>query len=262
MHSRHGLADKPKARTLIYDIETAPIIGTVWQKYEADVIWSIQDWYMLGFAYKWLGERQTYVVALPDFRGYKPGTPNDINVVKSLHALFNEADIVVAHNGDKFDQKKTQARFIYHNLSPTQHYKSVDTLKVARKHFSFTSNKLDDLGEHLGLGRKLKTDKDLWRGCMAGDLQAWAKMKRYNKQDVILLEKLYLRLRPWTDNHPNMANIAGRPETCPRCGSDEGFQASGFKFTKTGRYRRFQCKACGTKVSERTKLKEEGPVYT
>lgn len=248
-------------KTLIYDIETAPIIGTVWGKYEQNLIWSIQDWYMLCFAYKWLGEKKTYVIAQNDFKGYKPPTDDDLNVVSALHHLFDEADIIVAHNGNSFDQKKTQARFIYHKLGPPSPYQQVDTKLVARRYFNFTSNKLDDLGEFFGVGKKLKTDADLWKNCMAGDEKAWKKMKKYNIQDVILLEKVYLAMRPWDTQHPNLANLAGRPEICPRCGKNKGFWAQGKRYTKTGSYQRYQCLACGSYVSKRSMIKGDKPEY-
>lgn len=254
-----GNQQRPKARILFYDIETAPIVGTVWQKYEADVIWSIQDWYMLCFAYKWLGERKTHVVAQPDFKGYKAGSPNDFKVIKELHRLFNEADIIVAHNGDRFDLRKSNARFIMNNLPPAAPALRVDTLKIARKYFAFTSNKLDDLGTYLGVGQKLHTDKTLWQRCMAGDMAAWRKMKRYNAQDVRLLEAVYMKLLPYDTAHPNRANIEGRPDACPRCGVEGELWAQGWRYTRSGRYRRWQCKACGSYVSERRAERGDKP---
>lgn len=244
------------SKVLIYDIETAPIIGTVWGKYEQNLIWSVQDWYMLCFAYKWLGEKKTHVIAQPDFRGYKAGSADDYKVVEKLWQLFNEADIVVAHNGDSFDQKKSQARMILLGFDPPAPYQQVDTKKVAKRYFNFTSNKLDDLGEYFKVGKKHKTDADLWRGCMAGDKKSWDYMKKYNVQDVILLEKIYLKMLPWHTTHPNMANIEGRPDICPRCSASKGFLAQGFRLTKVARYRRWQCKSCGAYVSNRGKAPE------
>lgn len=252
---------RPSARILLFDIETTPLIGTAWQKYDTDLLWMMQDWYMLCFAYKWLDERKTHVIAQPDFKTYRAGSPNDYFVVKRLHELFSEADIIIAHNGNAFDVRKAMARFIYHRLGPPAPSLQVDTLKMARKYFSFTSNKLDDLGEYLSLGRKLHTDKDLWRSCMNGDMKAWKRMKRYNQQDVRLLERVYLTLLPYDSGHPNRANIEGRPEACPRCGVEGQMWAAGFRISKTARYQRFQCKNCASYVSMRIADKGEKPVY-
>lgn len=258
----HGATQRTNtARILVYDIEIAPIIGTVWQKYESNIIWSIQDWYMLCFAYKWLGERKTTVVAQPDFKGYKRGSPDDSKLVRELHRLFDEADVVVAHNGDQFDQKKANARFVINHLGPASPYHQVDTLKIARKYFGFTSNKLADLATYLGIPDKLPTQKELWRDCMAGDEKAWRYMMRYNKRDVVVLEQVYLRLLPWDVSHPNRANIEGRPGACPRCGVEGFLQAQGVRYTKTGQYRRWQCKSCRSYVSDRKAEKTDKPEF-
>jgi len=78
---------------------------------------------------------------------------------------------------------------------------------------------------------------------MAGNKQEWKKMVDYNKQDVILLEKIYLRLRPWIKSHPNMGIYLDRA-VCPKCGSGD-IEFRGFTMTTTKKYHRFQCKNCG-----------------
>lgn len=233
-------------KTLIYDIETSPIVATVWGKYEQNFVWSIQDWYMLCFAYKWHGEKKTHVVSQTDFKNYKPGSEDDSEVVKALHKLFDEADVVVAHNGNSFDQKKSQARMIQNGLKPPAPYKQIDTKLVARKHFNFTSNKLDDLGEYLGLGKKLETGgHELWKGCMAGDMKAWRKMHRYNKQDVVLLERVYGAMKPWMTNHPPTGIMNGRPASCDNCGSERMHQHTKKTYSKTGFKMQYKCYDCG-----------------
>lgn len=175
---------------------------------------------------------------------------NMINVVPrelvtELWNLFNQADIIIGHNGDKFDIRKSNTRFIEHGLTPPDPYKTIDTLKAARKYFSFNSNKLDDLGRRLGIGRKIKTGGfELWLGCINGDIKAWNLMKKYNRQDVLLLERVYLKLRPWIDNHPNLSILSDRIDACPTCASTH-LQSRGMGITQTGSYRRFQCTNCG-----------------
>lgn len=231
-------------RILLYDIESAPNLGWTWGKYEQDVIDFRASWYILSFAYKWLGEKRIHTVALPDFPNYKKDKEDDAAVVGALYSLFCEADVLVAHNGDKFDQKKVAARAIKHGLGPWTPTKSVDTLKIARNRFAFTSNKLDDLGAYLGIGRKLpNTGFVLWRGCMEGDPKAWATMRRYNTRDVELLEQVYLRLRPWHVSHPRLTAYTDRPG-CPCCQSKE-VQARGFNIAVHRRTPRWHCQGCG-----------------
>lgn len=236
-----------KARVLLYDIETAPILGTAWGKWEQNLVWIVKDWYMLTFAYKWLGDKKTHVLGLPDFKTYAKDPENDIELVKALRELFDEADVVIAHNGNSFDQKKSQARMVLNGLTPPSPYQQIDTKLVAKRYFSFTSNSLNDLGRELKCGQKLDTGGyDLWRSCLAGDPKAWKKMKKYNKQDVVLLEEVYLKLLPWINSHPPMNSILHRPSVCPKCGGPK--MVAGMKYTasKSGiRYQYFRCNSCG-----------------
>jgi hypothetical protein len=255
-------ANKKGTRCLIYDIETSPNLAFVWGKWQQDVIAYEEEWYILCFAYKWLGEKTTHVVALPDFDEYKKAKDNDIMVVAKLHELFNEADIIIAHNGNNFDQKKVHARFAYHNMLPPSPYKQIDTKLVAKRYFNFNSNKLDDLGDHLKIGRKIQTGGfDLWLGCMNGDMKAWRKMKKYNKQDVDLLEKIYLRFRPWISNHPSLYHKENA-DMCPSCGVAGRMQRRGYARNKTTIYKRYQCQNCGSWNRERVQEKDQGkPKY-
>lgn len=240
------------ANIVFLDIETAPSLGWVWGKWQQDVIAFEQSWYLLSFGYKYLDDPSVTVKALPDYKGYSKNREDDSRLVHDLWAVLDTADIIIAHNGDAFDLKKSNARFVAHGLVPPSPYKTVDTLKLARKYFKFESNSLNELGQHLELGRKIQHPGfDLWRGCMKGDLEAWNKMKEYNAQDVALLEKVYYKLRPWAASHPNL-NLYNTPpeaklhaEVCPTCGSGS-VQRRGFSFAKTQIRQRWHCTSCGS----------------
>lgn len=235
---------KTEARVLIFDIETSPIVSYNWGIWEQNAIEVVEDWQILCFAYKWLGEHRTYVVAQNDFRSYRAGVNDDKHVAKALWELFEEAHIIIGHNSDQFDIKKSNARFMYHNLPPPASYRSLDTKKIAKRYAAFTSNKLDDLGDVLKIGRKEQTGGfATWKGCMAGDTRAWNKMKRYNKQDVLLDEQIYLRLRPWVNNHPSISLIENKIDACPKCGGTR-LNARGVAYTKVTIVKRYQCVDC------------------
>lgn len=234
-----------QARILLYDIETSPNLGYIWGKWEQNVIEYEEQWHLLCFAYKWLGERTTHVVALPDFDLYKKDPKNDYEVVKRLRDLFNEADVVIAHNGDSFDQKKSQARMLVHGLAPPSPYRQIDTKKVARKYFNFNSNSLNDLGEVLKVGKKVETGGfKLWLGCMSGVKSAWNTMKRYNKQDVVLLEQVYLAMRGWISPHPSMNLMEGKLDACPNCGG-ENLKKNGNYYNRVTKVQVWRCNDCG-----------------
>lgn len=239
------------AKILYYDIETAPNLSFVWGHYEQNVIMHEREWYMLCVSYRWEHEKKSHVTSLVDFpAAYKKDPENDFHVVKKLWDLFNEADIVIAHNGDKFDMRKANARFVAHGLGPVSPVKAVDTLKVARRYFMFNSNKLDHLGAHLGVGRKAPTGGfETWAGCMRGDMAQWKSMIKYAKQDVDLLRSVYMKLRPWMTNHPNL-NVFDSSEGCPTCGSTN-LQKRGVKTTQVSVYQQFQCNDCKSYSRER-----------
>lgn len=230
------------AKILLIDIETAPNLGYTWGRYEQNVIKIVREWYILTFSAKWLkGKHITR--GLPDYREFGRDKQSDKGIVRELHTLLNEADIVVGQNSDEFDLKKINSRFSFWNLPPPSPYKTVDTLKVARRYFSFSSNKLDDLSSFWKFGNKIKTDFDLWEGCMAGNTKAFKRMKRYNKMDILLLEKAYLKVLPWIQNHPNLG-MYSTGLNCPKCGSTE-LEKRGFYANKTTKYQRVRCINCG-----------------
>lgn len=235
-----------KPKILLFDIETMANLVYTWGKYEQDVIAYQRHWYMLTFAYKWLGEKNTHVKSLPDYPLYKKDKFNDRDLIKDLWKLFDDADIVIAHNGNSFDIKKANARFIKHKLPPPSPYKQIDTKLIAKKYLKMDSNKLDDLGDYFGIGRKINTGGfELWLGCEANDKKSWKNMCEYNIQDVILLEKVYLEMLPYITNHPNLAIYTGNNQSCPNCASLNVIK-DGKVYRSTGIWQKWKCKSCNS----------------
>lgn len=237
-----------KPRVLVYDIETSYTEGAVWGLYDQNVAYVLEEPYIISVAWKWLGESKTNVIALPDYsKTYKNNKKDDSALVHVLWELFNEADIIIAHNGNSFDQKWTYGRFLIHGINPPSPAKYIDTLLISRSKFKFNSHKLNDLSKYLGLGEKEDTGGiQLWVDCIKHNKpEAWKKMCKYNKKDVILLEKVYLKLLPFITNHPNMGLMSGYTRACPNCGSEK-MQKRGFSYSRIGQYQRFQCLDCAS----------------
>lgn len=235
-------------KILLFDIETSPMLSYIWSLWdETRSMEKVEnDWYVMSWSAKWLGDKKTIVKALPDYPSYKKDKQNDKLLLKDLWDLLDEADIVIGHNSMKFDCRKVNARFLSHNMTPPSPYRSIDTLKQAKAHFNFTSNKLNDLGVALGVGKKIPTGGfELWRGCLNDNRKSWALMKKYNKQDVDLLEKIYLKMRPYMKNHPNISldDVDDRIR-CPACGS-YNIQRRGYSYTNSSKFARLHCEECG-----------------
>lgn len=217
-----------------------------WTVWEANAVWVERDTYIMTFAAKWGHEKKTKTYALPDYPAYRRDKYNDKHLCHDLFAMLDKADIVVAHNGDAFDIKKINSRLIVNGLKPPSPFKTIDTLKLARRVFKFDSNKLDNLGRYLGEGRKIpNTGAALWRGCVNGDPKAWKTMRRYNAQDVDLLVRVYERLKAWAPNHPDLRMWSERPiHSCPTCQTGR-LQRRGYNVSKAGKRERFVCLSCG-----------------
>lgn len=237
------MTNKREPRIAFIDIETAPILGYSWTIYDTNLVHVVEPTYLLAFAYAWLDGDKIYTHTIADYPEFKKNKKNDGPLAKELWHVLDEADIVVAHNGDAFDIKKINSRLIVNGLSPPSTYRTVDTLKWARKKFKFDSNKLDNIGGYLKIGRKIpNTGMDLWLRCMDGDPKAIATMRKYNAQDVRLDKEVYLKLRPWADNHPNL-NVYTAGDGCPKCKS-MNLQKRGYEYTQTRQYQRYRCLDC------------------
>ncbi len=249
-----------KPKILVFDIETAPILGYVWGLWENNVGLNQihSDWYVLSWAAKWLGEKRM----MQQDQSKAKNIEDDKGLLKGIWDLLDKADIVITQNGKSFDQKKLNARFVINGMQPPSSYKHIDTKILAKKHFAFTSNKLEYMTDKLCTKyKKLKHTKfegfDLWKECLRGNKAAWREMRKYNKYDVLSLEELYTKLIAW-DNTINFSNILG--ELVCTCGS-KSFVKRGFFYTSVAKYQRYRCSKCGSETRDR-KAVGSGPQTT
>ena len=243
--------NKSSPRILVFDIETSPMAVLVWGLFEQRIPPQnvIAEWAVLSWSAKWLCEPEIlYSVVTPD----EAKDRQDYNTVKKMWDLFEEAVIVIAHNAANFDLRKLNARWKVNGFTPPSSFQVIDTLKISRKHFAFASHKLDYLMKLLQDTGKVKTDFDLWKRCINGEQEALDEMVYYNKNDVVILEDLYLELRPWIKSHPNMGlYVDTDKEICPTCGSDKLDWNISMYYTPSGRYKSFRCE-CGSIGRSRT----------
>lgn len=232
--------DSTGIKILAYDLECAPSVVHSWglwnQTHSINQI--MADPYIMSFAARWVG-----VKGKPIFTSvYHDGREK---MLQTLHGLFDQADALMGYNSIGFDTKWANGEFIREGMLPPSPSKEIDLMRVVKSNARFISNKLDYVAQALGIGKKESTGgHELWVACMAGDPKAWAKMRKYNIQDVDLLIDLYEKLKPWIKNHPQMAFYGGHENGCPTCGS-ENIQKRGFKATNVSTFQQYQCRACG-----------------
>lgn len=230
-------------KTILIDIETAPSIAYVWnfwkQTIQHDSVIDYQG-YIMSASIKELDSNEIFYL--------ENRTDNDKKIVSDLITVLDKADIVVAHNGKKFDIPFIKARAVIHNIPPPSPFKIVDTLKIAKEEMNFKRNSLEYLAEALGVATKLKHNKfpgiHLWKECMAGNDEAWKEMEAYNIRDVEVLEQIYKKLKPWYGSHPNVNVDEDKTQMrCPKCGSNH-LNKRGYYYTNKGQYQRYVCLDC------------------
>ena len=246
--------DSPKQelpKILLFDIETALMEVYVWGLYKQriphtniikDKDGSEKSWFVLSWAAKWLFDDnvQSDIVTPSESK-----SRNDKRILKSIWKLLDEAEIVIGHNLDRFDIRKLNARFIDNDINPPSPFRSIDTLKVARKEFAFVSYKQDFLTKHFELENKLKTEFQLWVDCMQGDQSRLDEMAKYNRHDVMGLEQVYLKLRPYIKNHPNLGVLVDM-DVCPTCGCEYLDETDSVYFTTANKFPVYRCQGCKT----------------
>lgn len=237
-------------RVLVADIETFPIIARVWGMFKQNISLEqiVKDWSMMSFAAKWLQQPEVFYL---DNREQEDSRNDYLQLVALWHIL-QHTDMVVAHNGARFDLPKIKARLAINGFDPIPPVKVIDTLLLNRTAFGFTSQKLQYVSGQFSDTVKSEHKKypgwKLWVGCEEHDIGAWNECRAYNIDDIISLEEMYLATRGWHVGGPNFGPYTEQPEdgghVCPNCGSTD-LTMKGKRHTQVGIYQRFKCSPCG-----------------
>lgn len=248
-----------KLKVLLLDIETAPMLGFVWGLWDNNIALNQlkKDWHVLSWSAKWLNDPPEKVMYL-DQRNCK-NIEDDKKLLQQIWKLLDEADVIITQNGKSFDVKKLNARFLQNGFKPPSSFRHIDTARIAKKHFAFTSNKLEYLTDKLCTKyKKLKPSKfsgfTLWRECLNGNIEAWKEMEKYNKYDVLSLEELYHKLQPWDKSIDfNVYNGEDLTYYC-NCGNSKFKKHKKLFASNKGVYKRLICTNCGQEHKEKINL--------
>lgn len=247
-------------KILFLDIETAPLRAFSWGLWKQNIAINqiISNWYMISWAAKWLGTEEVFSNVLTSEEAI---AEDDSRIANNLWKVLDEADIVIAHNGDAFDIPKINTRFVLHGLMPPSPYRTIDTLTIARQRFGFTSNKLDFLAKFFGYEGKAPTSFALWENCMIGDKNALYYMDFYCKQDIVTLEQVFMKLRPYAKGLPNLDLYQDDyAMVCPVCGKPHLKEVPGkFFYTQAVKYQVYRCSDCGGLARAKKGIKPENP---
>ncbi len=252
----------PEPKILTLDIERLPNVVDRWDLYGRGASQSTPNVMVheyartVCFAAKWYD--QSRVEFYSEFHNGAD------EMWTQAQRLLDAADIVVGYNSDKFDLPHLKTGIRLAGIPSASPFISVDLYKVALKALKLESYKLDYVAQVLGVGQKLAHEGHmLWRKVraaldemkkpeafrdpvvLAEGRKAWAKFRRYNKQDVVVTEGAFDRLLPdislpavqlWDPEIPE--------ETCrrPTCGGVR--QRRGYKVVGVSVYHQYWCPKC------------------
>lgn len=225
-------------KILALDLENSPNIAHVWGLWKQNVSLNqlMASAEVICFGARWLHDDKVV------FRSVHHDGKEAM--LQTAWDLINEADAVMGWNTKGFDMKHLNREFLEAGMTPPSPTQDLDLMLEVKSQFRFPSNKLDYVSQRLDLGAKVQHEgHTLWVKCMAGDPEAWERMREYQIQDVELLIPLYQRLLPWIKNHPNYGLYSGEAECCTNCGSTKLTQ-HGFWNTSAGSFPKYQC-VCG-----------------
>lgn len=254
----------------IIDVETAPEIAYTFRRFKAFISPDqvIRRGYLLSYSSADLRTAEVEGKNLASYPLFDIDHTDDWELCQDIWKLLDEADIVVAHNGVKFDRAYINQRFAYHGMVPPSNYVVVDTLKAAKKQFFLPSNSLKEMGAYFETESE-KLDNEgfpLWKACCEGDRDAFERMQTYNDGDVVSLRDLYIKILAWIPQHPNVsAYYEDTKVRCSRCGSAHVNVLADKKYhTAVSSFDIIRCEDCGGlsrgRVNSRSKDKMKNTI--
>lgn len=199
-----------KPKVLIYDIETSPNVGWFWRagyKQNIGPNQILEERKIICLSYKWAGEDEVYSLNWDTEQ-------DDKFLLEQFIPVLNESDLIVAHNGDRFDIKWIRTRALYHRLEMLPKYKQFDTLKVAKSKLYLNSNRLDYIAKFLGFEGKLVTRHNLWgEVCFDNNRDSLVEMIEYCEEDVVQLEHVYNELKHLDNPRLHVGRLNDRPRS-------------------------------------------------
>lgn len=232
-------------KILLLDTEVSPKEGFFWNVWNTNInsVFLKHDSNIICWSAKFLFDSKMH----HDCQTAKEAeNRDDKRIVKSLYDLMNEADVIVAHNLDKYDYPIIKTRGLIHGFQPLKSLLGIDTLKQVKKEFKFTWNSLNWISSVLNKEEKLKTDYSLWLKVLEGDKKSLNYMQEYCDKDVLILEDTYLKIRPYIKGHPNLNLMteAFDGHNCTNCGSKAELTNEDY-FTPSGVFQSYKCTVCG-----------------
>lgn len=227
------MEQKQHAKILFFDIETTNL--------NADF------GYVLCAAWKWQGNPTIHDAIISDSPDFKRDPTNDRYVVGEVLKAVESADLIVTWYGIKFDVPFVNSKLLAHGMRVLPPVPHVDGWRIAKYKLKLHSNRLASVSAFLGLEDKTPLNGRIWIRAMAGICKDIRYVVKHCRQDVLVLEQAYNKVRALTTTHPNVGLTS--PYTvhklCPVCGNAFALQKRGMRIARTCIYQRYWCGLCG-----------------
>jgi hypothetical protein len=225
------------SRILIYDIETPRLMAELWWSGKQYVNGNdiMDEPRIISISWKWYGEEKVHAAH------WDLATQDDSEMMKLFLEAYNEADVVVGINNDRFDNRWINARAMKHGLDVNTFVRSIDIQKQAKRLLRLPSYSLKYMCEYFDIPQQKLSHEGLvmWRKIQYGTMEEreeyMKKMIDYNVGDILATEGLFLRLMPMLNLHTHLGVMYGNEAySCPLCGETEDIELVKTTTTRAG----------------------------
>ena len=132
------------------------------------------------------------------YEAWASNRSNDSDLVGSIADALSCYDVLVAHNGARFDIPFLRTRMARWGLPAFPNKKVVDPVQLARNKLRMSSNSLAALASLIQAGEKTVVDANMWlEASLDGNKQAMDYIVKHCIRDVEILEKVADAVKPY-----------------------------------------------------------------
>jgi len=154
--------------------------------------------YMVSWAIKEMGNSKVITdnITKKDIFNYQTF---DKKIVESLLNEMNKYDVFVTYYGQMFDAKFIRSRALVNGFEPPKYKQKlhIDLYWKAVQIMNLSSGSLDSVTKFFGIKGKTKLDIKYWKLASIGHQPSMEKLLIHNRNDVIILEKLFWKLEKY-----------------------------------------------------------------
>lgn len=148
-------------------------------------------------------KRKPIILRGDDFPQWRKGRSDDSPVTAAIAEELRKYDILVAHNGQRFDLPFLRSRMERWQLEPLPKKKLIDPVLLARNNLKLSYNSLEKVAEHLRIPiNKTPVTGETWiQAALDGDVEAMDYVVDHCVKDTLILEQVLNRLKEYCSTY-------------------------------------------------------------